>query len=337
MTAVPSSNLRHERDRFIAFALAGADILVETDCKLNIHYVTGAVRWLFGQDVGFDGTVNIQGFIHQNHLKLFHAACKLGKKEGRFRTLNLTFQPSGGRPLAVQLSGTYLPNHGGRFFFALRGRAPEIGQRSQEQANLSDTTAKQDATALAETASDVAVAAKENGQNVNLTLFNLSGLDDLQRKLEPDAATELMADVKAQLSVRSLGGSMVTQVSDESFGVIHQPDMNADSLAQDLTECAANFDDDGQGIDVRTSTFDITNAQLTESELAKALVYAIQKFSESQSEFTIGELEQGYKELLKGTGQRFTDLKKLIIDSAFDLAYQPIVELSQGKVHHSCS
>ena len=115
MTAASIANIRSERDRFVAFAFATADTLIETDSKLNIHYATGAVRWLFGHDVAADGSVNFEQSVSPIHLKLFAAACNLGRKEGRFGTLDMVFQQSKGRTVATQMSGTYLPKDGGRF------------------------------------------------------------------------------------------------------------------------------------------------------------------------------------------------------------------------------
>ena len=42
------ARLRLERDRFIAFAFAGADVLLELDTGHRVGYAAGATRTLFG-------------------------------------------------------------------------------------------------------------------------------------------------------------------------------------------------------------------------------------------------------------------------------------------------
>lgn len=332
VATIEINDLRGERDRFVAFALAAADALVETDRDFNIRYAAGAVRWVFGHEVAEDGTVNLQDSVTPNYSKLFDAACKLGKKEGRFGALNMVFERSRGSPVTAQLSGTYLPIEGGRYYFAMRGRAPEMGQKSETKAP--GKVIKQNSKTLAKSVSKVAGQARQDGRDVDLTLLNLSGLEALRSRLEPDKAAEMMADVEAQLNTRSLGGSMVTQVSKETYSVIHDHNMNAEGLAQDISECAAGYDDEGEGISVQASTIDITTTQLTEAEMAKALVYAIQKFTESQGEYTVSDLNEGYMDVLESAGKKITSIKELIKLRAFDLAYQPIVGLVDGGIHH---
>ena len=45
------ARLRLERDRFIAFAFAGADVLLELDTGHRVGYAAGATRALFGAPV----------------------------------------------------------------------------------------------------------------------------------------------------------------------------------------------------------------------------------------------------------------------------------------------
>jgi EAL domain-containing protein (putative c-di-GMP-specific phosphodiesterase class I) len=115
---------------------------------------------------------------------------------------------------------------------------------------------------------------------------------------------------------------------------LHHGDVEVGGLGDSLSACASSYDDSGDGILVRSQTVDITTTELSETELAKAVAHAIQKFSETKGEFTIGDLNQGLQDMVATLGPRISEVKKLIKDRAFDLAYQPIVDLAQRQVHH---
>lgn len=333
-TAAPG-DLRHERDRFVAFAFASADAFVEVDQDLNLTYAAGAMRWLIGHELRDDVIDNLLDYVAPHDQKLVTAACRMVTTQGRFGPLQIAFcRPHSTRAVQVEISGTYLPTVGGRIFVAVRARSPEQVALDKMRRVTAPDTQEEASQQFAETAVHVAEAARESGQSMNLTLFNLDGLAQLRKSLAADMAGELTADIEAQLGAYSLGPASVAKVGENDFGLLHRGEVNLDSLKEGLAACAEGYAEEGQGIDVRWQSWDITTVDLTEAELAKAVVHAIQKFSETKGEFTISDLSKGFGDLVSKMGPRIAELKKVIKERAFDLVYQPIIGLADREIHH---
>lgn len=160
------------------------------------------------------------------------------------------------------------------------------------------------------------------------------GLSKLKGTLTAEASEDLLSDIQAQLEACSLAGAFTTTVNDETIGLLHQSRLDVDGLAAGIGNAASKFEEDGNDIQVCTSSIDITDTELSEEEMAKAVIYAIQKFTENQGDFTISDLTEGYKDSLQDAGKRIAEIKSLIKLRAFDLVFQPIVDLKKRRVHH---
>jgi EAL domain-containing protein (putative c-di-GMP-specific phosphodiesterase class I) len=90
-----------------------------------------------------------------------------------------------------------------------------------------------------------------------------------------------------------------------------------------------------EGFSIGVNTVALDGAELNEEESARALVYTMNKFCESQKgEFSISALSAGCGQMLEETVQRVNAVKSTIASGDFDFAYQPIVALDGRAVHH---
>jgi EAL domain-containing protein (putative c-di-GMP-specific phosphodiesterase class I) len=86
---------------------------------------------------------------------------------------------------------------------------------------------------------------------------------------------------------------------------------------------------------VSAATVDVQNAESSPEDTAKAVVYTINKFSDSQGDdFTISSLSQGYDAMVRETISQISEFKHIIRDGNFQVALQPIVDLVTGQPHH---
>ncbi|MDP6705676.1 MAG: EAL domain-containing protein [Alphaproteobacteria bacterium] len=332
--AEPATTLRNERDRFAVFALTAADAFLETDRDLNIRFATGATHWLLGRDEAVVKSKNMLDFVAEDYKRLVKAACKGAIRDGRFGPIPIGFQQPDGRVVHVDVSSTYLPNRGGEFYIAARAHPLGLAMQKPNSQDGTTPSKRPEPHAVAQSIAKAAQAASENGQDLSLTLFNLDGLESLQSRLAPTAAGELMADIEAHLQAFSAGDAGVTQVGDEEFGLLHRGGIDIQGLEQDIDDCASAFDPKGEGVSIRSSTLAVSGVDLSEADMAKAVVYVINKFTETRGEFTVRDLSDGYKGMLQDTSIRIAGLKTLIRQRAFDLHYQPIIALDGCELHH---
>ena len=80
---------------------------------------------------------------------------------------------------------------------------------------------------------------------------------------------------------------------------------------------------------------DLEAPGLNEADAGKALVYAINAFVRStEGDFTIRNLRDGFDAMLQETVARIADYRGALDTGAFQLAFQPIVRLSDRTSHH---
>ena len=186
--------------------------------------------------------------------------------------------------------------------------------------------------------SEVATEALKAGRNLarpyNMTLLNIDGLDDLTERLDTDAANEFLDDISAHLRVSSVNGAAAGRLNDEQYGLVHEADLDVAGLEESIVQCARDLDPAGEGLKLAATTLGLEAGEMSEVENAKALLYTINKFSETRGDFTIRELSEGYQSMLDETRQKMVVLKDTIANRNFDVHFQPIVELATREVHH---
>ena len=332
-TAISASDLRSERDRFVAFAFASADAFLELDENLNVDYAVGAIQWLSGNSQDLLIGKPLIEFVHQSDQPMVRAALGGVKRQGRFGPLNVRFARGDEKPIKTAMFGSYLPTHEGRIYIALSALRMTLGAAADETV-LDPDTGLLNKDAFSDMAAEALKAGKEQGRDYTMTLIDLDGLEKVKSRLGAEEAEEFVAEVTAQLQASSVNGASAGRLEGDKFGLVHEADVNIEALEQSISERAKEADPAGAGVSVGAATVDLESAGLSEADDAKALLYTINKFSESRGDFTVTELNQGYKLMMKETKGKIHTFKETIRLGAFDIMFQPIVELSTRFVHH---
>ena len=330
--ASAAADLRYERDRFVAFAFASADAFLELDSAQVVQYATGAVQWLAGSS-----PENLRGkplldWGDKSDRPLLKAALATAEKQGRFGPLGLRISPEGRKEILVTAFGTHLPVRGGRTFVALSARRMGAGDERSES-EIDQATGLLEKGAFGEMAQKAMKAASESGRPYNMTLLDLDGIDELKERLGDEAADELVADISAHMQANSVNGESAGRIEDDKFGIVHDADLDVDALKETIATKTKEADPKGEGLEVGGATVDL-QSEMSEADNARALLYTINKFSESHGDFTIAELSGGYKQMLDDTRDKIATFKTIIAEGAFDVLLQPIVDLGHRGVPH---
>lgn len=328
-----AADLRYERDRFVAFAFASADAFLELDTANVVQYATGAVQWLAGATPEALKGKELVALVDKSDRPLLKAALATAEKQGRFGPLNLRISPKGRKQLRVVAFGTHLPVHGGRTFVALSARRMAEASPARDESQIDEESGLLEKGAFGEMAQKAMKAASESGRPYNMTLLDLEGIDELRERLDDDTADQLVADIAAHMQANSVNGESAGRIDDDKFALIHDADLDVEALQKTIADKTKEVDPDGTGLDVGGTTVNL-EAEMSEADNARALLYTINKFSESHGDFTITELSGGYKQMLDDTRAKVASFKKIIAESDFDVLFQPIVDLDTRAVHH---
>jgi len=336
-STAPSSqgDLRGERDRFVALAFCAADILLELDPNLVVVYAAGATKVLTGaapDDITGRPFLNIVVSDERDALRDALLGADGGGRIGEL-AVRLTDGSRDSPP--VGLSGYHLPDMNGHYFLALRmgmGGKAEFGDRRRGRDTESGLFDRESFTDLAK-----ARLARGADDPYRLTLLRLEDMAGLRGRLDAEGRRSLAATLGTCLRAASLDGDSAARFDDEHYGVLHGLGADIEGLKRQIETYSTEADPAGRGVTANALSVDIDLAEMSETELAKAMVYAINRFcddSDGAGAFTLGKLSAGLDDLMQDTVTRIGRLKQAIEAKAFDVAFQPIVDLGSLRPHH---
>lgn len=327
-------DLKYERDRFVAFAFATSDAFFELDDSRTIVYASGAVQWLASAAAETLAGKSLSDLVVSRDRPMLNAALDTARRQGRFGPVTLRFKREGKHLARVVAHGTHLPTRGGRTYIAVSAQRLLPSAVTANPAAVDEETGLLKKDAFADVAQQALKAGEESGQNYNMTLLDIEGIAELTDRLDEKSAENVIAEIAAHLQANSVNGQSAGIISDEKYGLVHEAGLDIDALKKSIAEKTKSADPGGKGLEVAAATIDLDAEAMSEEDNAKALLYTINKFSDTKGEFTVTELAGGYKEMLEETRVKIAQFKKMISSAGFDALFQPIVDLKSRKVHH---
>jgi EAL domain-containing protein (putative c-di-GMP-specific phosphodiesterase class I) len=318
--------LRGERDRFVAFAFAAADLLLELDAGFRIRFLSGAAAALTGRSP--DELIDVSFFdlvapTERPMVRAFLTALAVG---GRMTPAAVRL--AGSKVPSVVLGGCRLPAQEERYHVSLSipvpAAPPEPAVAAGTESGLPDR----------DTFTRLASETVMSPHPYTVTLLDVAGLEKLRARVSGDIAAGLVQGIGRQLQARSLNGSAAGELGDGRFGVLHEGTLDLKGLVQQITTFSKSIDPEGEGLGVSGMTVAPSASGLGEDDAARVLVYAVNRFADSGADFTAATLASGVTEFIRTAASQVNRLRLDLAEDRFELAFQPIVQLSGRKVHH---
>ena len=327
----PGAALRLERDRFVAFAFAAADLLMEVDAEGRVHYAMGAAKSLTGLDTkALEGTA-FREIVAAADRGL--AARMVGELKPGGRLTPLGINLAQGRGMAI-LGACRLPAGDGRCYVTL-------GMARLPFAAAAQATKRDPATGLvagedfAKLVGNCMTAGREAGQDLKLTLLELPGLAGLKERAGDDVYGRFLSDLGGLMRSRALGGEAASALAEGKFGIVHDGSLSAAGLTGEVEGLSQRADPTGKGVAAASVDLALDDKALSPEDAGKALTYALRQFTEDASgKFAVANLGQALRGVMDETVKRIARFKDTLDRRRFDLAFQPIVALTDGRLHH---
>ncbi|WP_119458395.1 sensor domain-containing phosphodiesterase [Rhodospirillaceae bacterium SYSU D60014] len=324
------TSLRNERDRFVAFAFAAADLLLEIDAKRSIQFASGAARQFTGRDASALVGQSLLNLVALDDRRLVAAALDRVKSGMRFQPLPVRFAQG---KQSVWLAGFRLPDSDGLTHLAVTGG--KVSWNQVPASNRDEATGLLAEADFRDRATTWLQANGDGGDHAELTLLELSGVPELQSCLDGDAGANLMADIGAVLRAASLEGDAAVRLGPDRFGLLHEPSVEIADVERHIATLAGDADPRGRGVAVHRHSLQLSTADLTAADGARALGYVLSKFATAGVEaLSTPSLVAGMTELLAETASRITALRQTVATRDFHIVLQPIVNLRTGVLHH---
>lgn len=331
--ATPFQRVRQERDRYVAFAFAAADLLIEINADGTIIGAAGAAQAILGTDIGGLPGQSILDLIASYARPLARRLLQRVRSHFRVGPLVLAVVRSDGAVTTTLFGACCLPNRDDSVFCSI-SVVPEplcLVDRSRDTA-----TGLLAAEALSTT---VRRLSADNGAPREFRLVRLDGLSGAVQRLPKDQGHLLMQEVGGALRAASINGDAAGRLTEDAFGILTEAVIGQgddDALTADLTEAIHQSGIPDGHIGPRILRIDLDLSGLNGKDAGNAMSYAVDRFVKSLrgGDFDIGQLRDGFGKAMKEAVTRISDIRRMLSQERLSLVYQPILHLATRRVHH---
>ena len=325
------------KNRYVAFAFARGDILFEIDRGGAISFATGTVHGLLGIEAESLIGKNLGALIAPDSAPALAAVLDAAKTGSR--VLVDTVLQVGARRVAGNVAGCPLPEASGyylsfsaqlaRHTSAGAGRLPPIEPARDPATGLLD---RDTLTAQAERLIE---GAPPGTAPPKLTLVDVTGAGAIINKLSPEMRRAVQRELGDTLKKFSVSNDSAAALGNDKYGLVHDARVDAAQIQRGVADVIRRAAPTGPEVAVALSSLVLDRSGMTQNDTAKALVYAVNRFVDTNSgEFTMASLKEVLSKELDTAMTKMADFRRFIDEDEFRLYFQPIVALSDRTPHH---
>lgn len=321
--------MRQERDRFVAFAFTGSDLLVECAASGKIVFMSGATAAL-GIEAPSDFVgQSIKELVDQKDHLFIESLFENAWRTGRVRPVAIRLNKNSGKPLRSVLR---CMRYGNLLYVGFNLTPVSHGSEVSDE-DLDDATGLM----LKDSFVDRAIQQVEQmsaipgkSQKARLTLMEVDGLSALENQ---EVADEINASLGALLRSWSNGGDSAGAVGEDRFGVVSDNNVDMAQLESLMEKFSQKT---GTDLSFKAVEVSLDTQNMTNEDATRALMYAINSYAtvNDVSEYSVTSLEKGAQEYLMSAWERVSRIRDLLEKRNFVMAFQPIVNLETGELHH---
>lgn len=319
------------RDRFVAFAFASADFLLEIDKAGKIVFSAGKVQSLTGRDPkALEGGDWLSIFSKANHKDLT-ALLKGAQRAGRVGPLmvQLINNNTHGQQKAMVM-GMTMPESP-HVFLSLNATAAFFD--FLEVSDVHDARLL-DEKQFEESAIKAFAAAKREGKSLDVTFVEAEKIEEYKKSLSVDEANNFSDNFNAVLKEQSYEGGTASQVDGNKYAIIHDTEITPDFIENKIQELVQRTSPDAGDVGIKTKTVEADMESLNEREARRALLYTITQIEKDGLDAAGDGLKQGFDDYLNENATKIAYLKKIVGHQSFKLNYQPIVFIPDENLCH---
>jgi EAL domain-containing protein (putative c-di-GMP-specific phosphodiesterase class I) len=324
-----AEKLKAQRDRFIAFAFAGADLLLEISDQSLVTYSAGAGEALYGlSDADLTGKP-LADLVHPKDRKRFDESMLRLRNTGRLDHTPLMLMGSAGTVTRMRMAGIRLPQFPKTYHVVL-SRVPPIAMSEADRVT-GEVDHKVKFVEMVRTRLN---EANRIGVDYTLTLFDLSATNF--NAIDPAIAQTFLATIHHTLEECSVKGASAGALSSSSFGLVHDDKTSAADVHKRISAVADKFAGKTNGaaqVKMRSASLEMEDSALSDEDISKALTYIVNGFVKDSARFALKSLADGARVAIEDTLTRVRNFRKMIKgEDKLIFLFQPIVNVRTGAV-----
>jgi len=314
----------NDRDRFLNFAFANADMLVEVAADTQISWAAGAFASRFGRNAESFLRQPVEDLVAPADRPALAHALAMAALHGRLAPVILRMNDA--RETRCVLGGLAVPDKAGRLCLTF-GAVPvepmtPAGPAQDRQSLLTQ-----------------AEASLRAGQNRALGLLDVADWADANAGLSSADRAALRQDIATTLAGLSGPGALVGDMGPGRYGVLGGGNLDVAELAGALRKVLHGAMPSRQearvsGQEIALS-LPVAMPGLTAGQASRALRFALSRFTDGGiSAVSAAGFAQGLAGFITAAGDKAAALRARIAGHKFRLAYQPVVALRDRIAHH---
>src|SRR5690349_1465867 len=282
MGSTIADRLREERDRFVGFAFANADLLLELDTGSTVLWVGGAVKSIL--DVEADALIGkpfTKILADQDRALLSASLRALGPGQRR-RGLKLALKLSASEPDLQRTVEACIyrafDKSDERFFLSIvRAQISAAEQSAPRQRDRA--TGLLEAVEFTQAATDAVNLARKSGRAACLTLIEICGEAELKNMLGAERSEALLGEIGAQLKLHAIDHDSAGRVGDGKFSVTHLEGESPAAIADAIAKAGQHYNLDEKALHLQETTVRFHDNSLSEEDVDGILTYIVGKFT----------------------------------------------------------
>ncbi len=335
LETVKERQLKAERDRFVALAFCWAEFLFELDAEGTIVFAVGATAPALGKQAHELIGRSFADIVTEKDRFLAEQLLGVARKRGRIENVSVHLEGLRGMTPPLDFAGYCLEDLDSHFFLAFKTGTPTAVVKGSGPVIRDVESGLFDGESFEEIATQRVEQMQEAGQDVKVTMVAMPEMGELAERLDEDAEHTLMTSVGACLKANSANGDSAARLADDKFSLIHDAETDIDEIKGQIAELTRRADPEGKGIEVKAATVDMNDTGVSPADMARGLVYTINKFREQEgTDFDLTALSTNIGALAAEAADWMENFRSVVSGAAFDVAFQPIIDCKTGEIHH---
>jgi EAL domain-containing protein (putative c-di-GMP-specific phosphodiesterase class I) len=316
--STPSSRSA-SRDRLLAFAFAGSELLVEIEPNATITWAAGAFQSRFGQSAdSFVGSKLSSLVTSADHEALGRALLGIAMR-GHIAPVILHLNDAAASPCT--LAALKLPGPQARICMTF-GPLPAAPPAKSQGAQPAAVFARE------------AEAQLRTSQAAVLGLLDVQGWAEATASLNTAERGTLRDELGEALGTVAGSDATIGDIAEGRFGVVSRRQLDVDMLASGL-EALIQAKPIGGSVSVDGTAIDLAEPGLEPTQAVRALRFALSKFAAGGSRaIESSGFAAGLTGFLAKAREQIAAVRAVIVDRQFEMVFQPVAHLGNRTVHH---
>ncbi len=324
---------KSQRDRFLAFSFASADLLLEIDKTGKIVYALGATKALLGIDDKQILATNFLDIFSENDrglMSVIQNTDAVSTKQGPYLvTLASPIDPT--KIKHVFLNSFKMSSEGNISISISQGEGllKMMGLEDNGTSTKKIMNAKEFEQIVRKKLSE----RMASRQDTNIQMLQLSNINDFKKDMEENSWSEFVNSLGQIIMTASIDGESAVKVGDGKYMLLNDESSDETILHEKIAALAKSYNVE---IPLDLNTRDITADPdaLNARETTRAIMYTLNKMEKTGIDSSPDNLKEAFGNFLQENAKKIVNLKRIISHQEFKIHFQPIVLLSDKSISH---